>query len=344
MTNHANALASALSKAGVSQDEQQDLGMFLSTGVPNVDYALSGKYVGGGLKSSRIFEIAGPESSGKTLIAQHIMREAQRAGGAAAFHDHERTFDPNLAQSFGLDTSDGVFTYKRPRTFEESLDQAIDWMTAIRESGAIPFEAPLAIVFDSLHAMVPAAMTDHDTAKGRNMKDKLSLATATSSELPAFALFCEENNVIAIFLNQLRTKPAVMYGDPRYTPGGSSLDFYASARVFLDRKMMRLDKPPYTTIGQEVTADVIKNKVHKPFEKASWKFKFKDDGTGFIDKVESMVDHLHDRKLLEQSGAYFVWEGKKLYKSQLVKQLSSEPDAMDKLIAIAQAADEEADD
>jgi len=338
MTNHANALAGALKKAKVEQDEQQDLGMFLSTGVPNVDYALSGKYVGGGLKSSRIFEIAGPESSGKTLIAQHIMREAQRAGGAAAFHDHERTFDPNLAQSFGLDTNDGIFTYKRPRTFEESIDQSIDWMTAIRDADVIPFEAPLAVVFDSLHAMVPQAMADHDMSKGRNMKDKLALATATSSELPAFALFCEENNIIAIFLNQLRTKPAVMYGDPRYTPGGDSLNFYASARIFLERKMIREEKPPYRVLGQTVTADVIKNKVHKPFEKAAWKFKFKDDGTGFIDVVESMVDHLLDLKLFDQNGAFYTWEGKKYQgKGNLIKQIASEPDAMDKLLAIAQA-------
>ena len=335
----ANALAAALNKSGVKSDEAKDTGLYLSTGVPNVDHALSGRYRGGGLKTGRIYEIAGPSSSGKTLLAQHVMKEAQLSGGAAAFHDHERTFMQHLFQSFGGSIEPGIFTYKRPRSFEQSLDQAVDWMETIRKAEVIPFEAPLAVAFDSLHAMVPAAKLDRDMEGGQNMKDKLALAMATSAEFPAFATFVEENNIIAIFLNQLRTKPGVVYGDPRYTPGGDSMEFYASARLFLSRSMEK-DKTTKEVTGQKVTAETVKNKTHRPFQKASWMFKFKPDGTGYIDVMESMVDHIGSKVLTDigvQGGAWFTWEGKRLQgQANFIEHLNSDPANLDKLIDIAE--------
>lgn len=335
MNDLADRLAGALKKGGVQSDKQKDTGLYLSTGVPNVDYAISGKYIGGGFKSSRIVEIAGPESSGKTLLAQHVMKEAQKAGGAAAFHDHEETFMPHLFESFGGDIREGPFTLRNPRTFEESLDQSVDWMTSIREADIIPFEAPLVVVYDSLHAMVPAANMERKKGEGANMREKLALAAATSSEFPAFAKFVKENNVLAIFLNQLRTKPGVVYGDPRYTPGGDAINFYASVRLFLSRVMER-DKVTKETTGQKITAETFKNKTYPPFKKASWQFKFKDN-VGYIDVIDSMVGHLLDLELLETSGAYIVWDGKKVYRKALVEALNSSPDAaLKRLIEIAE--------
>lgn len=337
MSSLAERLAAALAKDGVKSDEAKDHGLYLSTGVPNLDHALSGNYRGGGLKTARIYEIAGPSSSGKTMIAQHVMREAQRMGGAAAFHDHERTFDQKLYQSFGGDITPGVFTYKRPRSFEESLDQSIDWMESLRKSDIIPFEAPLAVVFDSLHAMVPQSKLDRDMSKGQNMKDKLGLAMSTSAEFPAFATFVEENNIIAIFLNQLRTKIGVVYGDPRYTPGGDALEYYASARLFLSRSM---EKDGKDVVGQKVTAETIKNKTHRPFLKASWFFNFKDDGTGYIDIHETMIDHLGAEILKEegvQSGAWFTWDGQRIQgKDNFIAALHADPTSIEKLIDMAE--------
>lgn len=334
----ADRLAAALGKAGVKSDEQRDLGLYLSTGVPNVDFALSGKYVGGGLKSARMYEIAGPSSSGKTLLAQHVMREAQKMGGAAAFHDHERTFDQNLYQSFGGVVTPGIFTYKRPRSFEESIDQAVDWMSAIRSSDIIPFEAPLVCCFDSLHAMVPAEKLDRDASKAQNMREKVALAVATSAEFPAFATFVEENNICAIFLNQLRTKVGVVYGDPRYTPGGDAMEFYASARLFLSRSM---EKDGKEVVGQKITAETVKNKTHRPFQKASWFFKFNEDGTGYIDVIDSMVDYIGAAKLTAagvQGGAWYTWEGQRAQgKDNFLNLLRADPDALEKLIKIAEA-------
>jgi len=330
------AMAAALAKGGVQSDQQKDIGLYLSTGVPNLDYALSGKYVGGGFKSGRIVEMAGPESSGKTLAAQHVMKEAQKAGGMAAFHDHERSFMPHLFSSFGGNTAPGIFTLRKPRSFEESIDQMVDWMTIARKSGLIPFEAPLVGVFDSLHSMVPHANIERDKSQGQNMREKLALAQATSSELPALAQLAEENNTLIIFLNQLRMKPGMVYGDPRYTPGGDAINFYASVRVFLSRKMEK-DKSTKETTGQIITAETIKNKTYPPFKKAEWIFRFKDD-VGYIDTVDTMVGHLLDLGKLNTSGAYIEWEGKKYYRSQLVEMLNADPEASVKaMVEIASA-------
>jgi recombination protein RecA len=332
----AAALAGALEKGGVKNDTAPTYGLHLSTGLPNIDHQISGKYRGGGFQSGRVVEIAGPPSAGKTLLAQHVMKEAQLAGGAANFRDHERTFDQGLFQRFGGDISPGIFTYSRPRSFEESIDGAIDWMEAIRKADVIPFEAPLVCVFDSLAAMVPAEKLERGD-KAANMREKVALATATSQELPAFSTFVEENNILAIFLNQIRTKPGVAYGDPRYTPGGDALPFYASVRIWLSRSM---DKVSKEVVGQTITAETVKNKTHRPFLKEEFIFKFHADGTGYIDVVASMVEHIGAQKLTAlgiQGGAWFTWEGQRIQgKQNFLDALNADPTSVEKLIQIAE--------
>jgi len=331
-------LAGALAKGGVASDKIKDVGCYLSTGIPNVDRAISGKYRGGGFKSSRIVEIAGPASVGKTLIAQHVIKEAQAAGGAGAFHDHERTFEEYLFEQFGGSIEPGIWTYKRPRSLEESFDKAIDWMRLIRGADVIPFEAPLVCVFDSAAAMVPAAMLERDMSQGRNMRDKLSQATAFSQELPSFNTFIEENNILAIFLNQIRKDPTVTHGDPRKTPGGDAMLFYDAVKIYLGRSLDKDNKEDKKEVtGQTVRLETVKNKTYRPFQKTEFKFKFNEDGTGYIDVVDTMLDHLRDIGKIETSGAYLVWEGKKLYQSVLLPQIANEPGIIDRLIDMAEA-------
>jgi recombination protein RecA len=325
----ASDLAGALSKGGVKSDAAPEYGLFLSTGVPNVDKAISGHYRGGGFRSGRVIEIAGPPSAGKTLLASSCMVAAQKAGGAAAFHDHERTFDQNLAVGFGLDVSEGVWTYKRPRSFEDSIDKAIDWMQSIRDAKVIPFEAPLVCVFDSLAAMVPAEKLDRKPGKdgemgAANMRQKVSLSVATSQELPAFNTYVEENNILAIFLNQIRTKPGVAFGDPRYTPGGDSMDFYASARVWLRANKLKKAADDLSSPGQLVTAETVKNKTYRAWLQAEFIFKYRDDGSGYIDVVDTMIGHLLALGKLETAGAYIIWEGKKMYRPGLLLLLNQD--------------------
>lgn len=334
----ANALAKALKKGGVASDAVEDNGLFLSTGVPNVDRALNGKYRGGGFKSSRIHEIASPGSVGKTLLAQHVIKAAQEAGGAGAFHDHERTFIPALFERYGGSIEDGIWTYRRPRSLEESFDQSIDWMSTIRKADVIPFEAPLVCVFDSLAAMVPAAkLAERKPGESLNMREKLALATATSQELPAFNQFVSENNICAIFLNQMRLKPGVTHGDPRYTPGGEAMFFYDATKMYLGRTVNRGtkgdDKGQVT--GQTIRLETVKNKTFRPFQKTEFEFKFNPDGTGYIDVVDTMLTHLKQVGKIEMSGSYMVWEGKKLYQSQLLERLKGETGIVDRLVDMA---------
>lgn len=332
----AAALAGALTKGGVKSDEIKDVDCFLSTGIPNVDHAISGQYRGGGFKSSRIIEIAGPASVGKTLIAQHVIKEAQQAGGAGAFQDHERSFIPSLFQRFGGSIEPGLWTYRRPRSLEESFDQSIDWMRSIRSADVIPFEAPLVCVFDSAAAMVPAAMIERDMSTGRNMRDKLSQATAFSQELPALNTFVEENNALVIFLNQMRKDPTVTHGDPRKTPGGEAMLFYDAVKIYLGRSLDKDNKADAKEVtGQTIRLETVKNKTFRPYQKTEFKFKFNEDGTGYIDVVDTMLDHLREIEKIETSGAYLVWEGKKLYKSQLLPLISNEPGIIDRLVDMA---------
>jgi len=328
-------MAAALAKGGIVSKQKKTNELYLTTGLPHLDYALSGRWVGGGIKSGRMCEFAGPPSSGKTLTAQYVMMAAQRAGGIAAFHDHEETFMPHLFESFGGDARPGKLTMEEPRSFEESIDKAVDWMTLARESEIIPPEAPMVVVFDSLHSMVPAANLERDRSNAANMREKLALAQATASELPAFAKFVSEQNCVAIFLNHLKTKPGVVYGDPRYTPGGEAIDFYSSIRLFLSRRMLK-DAKTKEVNGQIITAEAVKNKTYQPFKKADWVFKLKD-GVGYIDVIESMLMALKDMGKLNVSGAYIEWEGKKKYLGPLAEELNLTPDeSMQKLIAIAE--------
>ena len=330
MTSIAEKLAAGLAKAGVKSDEIKDHGCYLSTGVPNVDHALTGNYTGGGFKSSRIVEIAGAPSTGKTLLAQHVAKEAQKAGGAAAFHDHEKTFMPSLYERFGGSIEDGVWTYKRPRSLEESFDKAIDWMSGVRKLEVLPFEAPLVCIFDSVAAMVPAELIDRDMSTARNMRERMSLPMTLSQELAPFNHFVEENNILAIFLNQIREKPGAN-GDPRYTPGGKSLDFYNAVCVYLGRSMVKDPKTNEIT-GQRVTFETKKNKTHRSHVKTKFEFRFMEDGTGYIDVVDSMLGHLIERGLIEQAGSWLVWEGKKIYRKVLARQLNENPEQSIKML------------
>lgn len=315
---------------------------WMTTGIPELDAALSGMFEKGGIPGGRMIEIFGPASSGKTFLATMIMRAAQQMGGIAGFSDHERSFEPVLAESLGLciDPDVGNFVYKKPETFEESILLAMHFCEQVRKLKLIPDDAPLVWVFDSVASMVPYDKLYDDKGKRRvdriNMKDKLALATATSQNYPQLAQFAEDYNMTVILLNQVRMKPGVMYGDPTTTPGGQAAEFYASIRISLGRKMITNGETgdKKETLGQEITANIVKNKVTRPFQKAKWRVMYNMSGFGAkVDVVGSTIDFLVRKDLLPRDGKYIVWEGKKLYQSQLEAKLQAEPvdDVMKKL-------------
>jgi protein RecA len=266
--------------------------------------------------------------SHNTAIATNVMTAAQRAGGIAAFMDHERSFDVGLGKSFGLDDTPGKWVFKTPETFEQSVDYTKKLMKVVRDKALIHPDAPIVIVFDSLAAMVPQSiLTDSKgnerDASQRNMNDNTALARATSAHFPALAMLAEKYNALLLFLNQARTKIGVMYGDPTTTPGGNAPEFYMSVRIKLGRKMLTSGSgSDKKTVGQQIGAECVKNKVSRPFEKAAWNFMFKEDGSGFFDVIGSTVDHACDIGVLKQSGPRVEWiDGTNHFKGTLAEKI-----------------------
>jgi protein RecA len=318
-------IARELEGAIGKNDPEATVSMFLDTGFPPLNHASSANWEGG-FPVGRMIEIAGPPSSGKTAISTAVMKAAQAAGGIAGFMDHERSFSTVLARRMGLKTDFPHFIYKTPRTFEESLVIASKSARLIREKKLIDKKAPIVWVFDSLAAMVPqSALMDskgnEKTAEDRNMNDNTALARATSAHFPAFAQHCEEYNVLAIFLNQLRMKIGVMFGDPRKTTGGQAPEFYFSQRLWLSASQI---KKADEVIGQEVTGKFMKNKVARPFMTASWRFMYQPDGTGKFDAERSLVEFMANEKILPAGKPGFVqWNGKQVSKEQLARDIET---------------------
>lgn len=320
-------------------DEESTVRQFLDTGIPELNFAMSSRW-DGGFPVGRIVEVAGPPSAGKTAIATVAMAAAQKAGGIAGFSDHERSFAMTLAPMLGLDMTPGRFIFKKPTTFEDSLTLCSKAVKIIREKKLIADSAPVCWVFDSLAYMVPnSARYDKDgnekEAGDRSMHDNTALARATSAHFPAFAQFIEDYGVCAIFLNQIRMKLGVMFGDPRTTPGGEAPKFAASLRIMLGAAKITKGKGEESeALGQLVTATCIKNKVTRPFQKAQWRFMFEPDGTGRIDVESATIDVLERQGVLKTAGAGFVtWNGKRIGKKALAQDIRDR-NAMDELKAL----------
>jgi recombination protein RecA len=319
-------IAASIASLIGENDEPSTVTVFLSTGYPELDYALSNLWEGG-IAGGRMVEIAGPPSAGKTAIATAIMAHAQRMGGIAGFMDHERSFSMKLAPQLGLDIRPGKFIYRKPRTFEESITIAVEVARHIRKNKLIDAKAPIVWVFDSLAAMVPqSALIDAKTGKDkeagdRNMNDNTALARATSAHFPALAQSADDLGICMIFLNQIRIDLKVLYGDNRKTAGGDNSKFYFSQRIMLSASKITKSSTDKEVVGMQISAVINKNKVARPFRTASWRFEFLPDGTGKFNVFRSTIDFLVKEKVLESSAGYVKWEGGKSYPGPLADRL-----------------------
>jgi len=254
----------------------------ISTGCLDLDIALGI----GGLPKGRIIEIYGPESSGKTTVALHVVAEAQKLGGAVGFIDAEHALDPNYAKNLGVDTENLIVS--QPDTGEQGLEIA----EALVRSGAIDV-----IVVDSVAALVPRAEIEgemgdsHIGLQARLMSQALRKLTGT----------IQKTGCIAIFINQLREKVGVMFGNPETTPGGRALKFYASVR--LDVRKIDSIKQGENIVGNRTRVKVTKNKVAPPFKQAEFDIMYNEG----ISRMGNIVDVGVKESLVQKSGAWFSY-------------------------------------
>lgn len=312
---------------------------WLDSGIPEANLMISQKY-DLGAPQGRIMEIFGPASSGKTFLATQLMADIQKQGGIAFFADHERSFDPVFAKSLGMNPDPVFFKHLKPETLEESVDLMWRSALAVREAG-LPMDVPCIFVIDSVAAAIPRSKLYDSDDKLRGvgsykMNDHLSLAKACSQSYPILKKYAEDCNFTVLLLNQIRLKPGVMYGDPITTPGGNAAEFYADVRISLGKK----DLPEGTgkdkeIVGFAISAKATKNKVARPLQKAHWQIRFNEHELGItIDQVATNVDYLIRLGLIEQKGNRVTWEGKNMYKSQLIALLKEDEKGNEKLMAL----------
>ncbi len=245
----------------------------------------------GGYPRGRVIEIYGPESSGKTTLAIHAMAETQKQGGIAAIIDAEHAFDRFYAEKLGVDTDNLLIAQP------DSGEQALDIADELIRSAAVDL-----IVIDSVAALTPKAEIEGDMGD-----NKVGLqARLMSQALRKLTATINKTQTTCIFINQLREKIGVMFGNPETTPGGNALKFYASVR--LDIRKIGQIKDGDNIIGNQVRVKVIKNKVAPPFRKAEFDLMFNEG----ISKVGELIDLGTENGIITKSGSFYSYEGNKL--------------------------------
>jgi recombination protein RecA len=259
----------------------------VSTGSLSLDLALGV----GGLPRGRVVEIYGPEASGKTTLALHVVAEAQKTGGIAVFIDAEHALDVHYAKKLGVNIDDLLIS--QPDTGEQALEIAEDLV----RSGAVDV-----IVIDSVAALVPKAEIEgemgdaHMGLQARLMSQALRKMTATISK----------SNTIVIFVNQIRMKIGVMFGNPETTSGGNALKFYSSVR--LDTRRIASIKQGQEVIGSRTKVRIVKNKVAPPFKEVEFDLIF---GEG-ISKEGDVLDVAVEKNMVEKSGTWYAFGGQRI--------------------------------
>lgn len=263
----------------------------------------------GGYPKGRIIEIYGPESSGKTTLALHAIAEVQKKGGRAAFIDAENAIDPVYARNLGVDIDELILSQP------DSGEQALNIMLMLIESGAVDL-----VVVDSVAALVPQAELDGEMGE----LQVGAQARMMSKAMRKLAGMMNHNECTAIFINQLRQKVGVMYGNPETTPGGFALKFYASVRI--DIRKSEVIKNGTDVIGNKVKVKIVKNKVAPPFKKCELEITY---GKG-LSMISELIDLAVEYDILKKAGAWYSYHGDKVGQGKEAAKefLKNNPDLM----------------
>lgn len=268
----------------------------------------------GGIPKGRVIEIYGPESSGKTTVALHMVAEVQKRGGIAGFIDAEHALDPAYAKNIGVDI-DNLYISQ-----PDSGEQALEITETMVRSGAVDI-----VIVDSVAALVPKAEIDGNMGDA-TMGQQARLMSQAMRKLTPVA---SSNNCIVIFINQIRQKIGVMFGNPETTTGGNALKFYASVR--LEVRRVSVIKTGDEAVGNHVKVKVVKNKVAPPFREAEFDIMF---GRG-ISKAGDVIDIAANDDIIQKSGSWFAYNGEKIGQGRENAKLYLEehPDVMEEVIS-----------